>query len=48
MDVAASAILGVEAGSLLSHRFPIERASDAYLLADEHPEDCLQILLTYT
>ncbi|MGH9337029.1 MAG: zinc-dependent alcohol dehydrogenase, partial [Vicinamibacteria bacterium] len=34
--------------ALVSHRFPIERAPEAYRLLDEHPEACLQVLLTYT
>ena len=34
--------------ALITHRFPLERASEAYALLDEHPEDCLQVLLAYT
>ena len=35
-------------GELVTHRFPVERAAEAYALLDEHPERCLQVLLTYT
>lgn len=36
--------LPVEA--LVSHRFELERAADAYRLLDDEPGDCLQVLLT--
>ncbi len=36
------------ARALISHRFPIERAAEAYRLLDERAFDCLQVLLTYT
>jgi hypothetical protein len=32
---------------LVSHRFPIERAPEAYRLLDERPDECLQLLFTY-
>lgn len=32
---------------LISHRIPIGAACDAYALLDQHPEQALQILLTY-
>jgi 2-desacetyl-2-hydroxyethyl bacteriochlorophyllide A dehydrogenase len=38
-------ILQLEA--LISHRFPIRRAAEAYALIDEHPEHTVQVLLTY-
>jgi 2-desacetyl-2-hydroxyethyl bacteriochlorophyllide A dehydrogenase len=41
---AASALPFAE---LVSHRFPIERAPEAYRLLDERPEECLQLLFTY-
>lgn len=37
----------VKPGSLISHRFPVERAAQAYALLDQHPEEALQVLLTY-
>ena len=32
---------------LISHSLPVEQAGTAYQMLDAHPEDCLQILLTY-
>ncbi len=32
---------------LVSHRFPVEEAADAYRLLNESPGDALQVLLTY-
>jgi hypothetical protein len=47
LQVALDAALRLPASDLVSHRFPIERAGEAYRLLDERPEDCLQVLLTY-
>ena len=33
--------------SLVTHRFPFERAAEAYALVDEHPEEVVQVILTY-
>ena len=32
---------------LITHRFPLRRAGDAYRLIDHHPEEVVQLLLTY-
>ncbi|MGI8551460.1 MAG: zinc-binding dehydrogenase [Dehalococcoidia bacterium] len=32
---------------LISHRFPFQRAADAYALVDQHPEQTVQVILTY-
>jgi 2-desacetyl-2-hydroxyethyl bacteriochlorophyllide A dehydrogenase len=48
MKVALQAAARLPVQKLVSHRFPIERAAEAYRLLDESPEDCLQVLLTYT
>jgi 2-desacetyl-2-hydroxyethyl bacteriochlorophyllide A dehydrogenase len=32
---------------LITHRFPVERAAEAYALLDEHPEQTIQVMLTY-
>jgi 2-desacetyl-2-hydroxyethyl bacteriochlorophyllide A dehydrogenase len=32
---------------LISHRFPFEKAPDAYRLVDKHPGDVVQVILTY-
>jgi 2-desacetyl-2-hydroxyethyl bacteriochlorophyllide A dehydrogenase len=47
MRAAFEALSRIPASRLVSHRFPIERAGDAYRLLDESPEKCLQVLLTY-
>jgi hypothetical protein len=31
----------------ITHRFPLERASDAYEMLASNPRDVLQVLLTY-
>jgi 2-desacetyl-2-hydroxyethyl bacteriochlorophyllide A dehydrogenase len=33
--------------SLITHRFPFERAAEAYALVEEHPEEVVQVILTY-
>jgi len=48
MKVALEAVCRLPARDLVSHRFPIERAAEAYRLLDESQKDCLQVLLTYT
>lgn len=48
MDVALESLRSLPTDDLISHRIPLERAAEAYRLLDESPEDCLQVLLTYT
>jgi 2-desacetyl-2-hydroxyethyl bacteriochlorophyllide A dehydrogenase len=48
IEVALDALKHVPVPDLVSHRFPIARAAEAYRLLDERPQDCLQVLLTYT
>ncbi len=48
LEVALDALSLLPMRDLVSHRFPIERAAEAYHLLDESPEECLQVLLTYT
>jgi threonine dehydrogenase-like Zn-dependent dehydrogenase len=48
LDAGQSALSGVPLEALVTHRFPIERAAEAYRLLDESPQDCLQVLLAYT
>jgi 2-desacetyl-2-hydroxyethyl bacteriochlorophyllide A dehydrogenase len=47
LNAALGAISRLPLRDLVSHRFPIERAEEAYRLLDERPQDCLQVLLTY-
>jgi 2-desacetyl-2-hydroxyethyl bacteriochlorophyllide A dehydrogenase len=46
-QVALAAAARLPARKLVSHRFPFERAAEAYRLLDESPDGCLQVLLTY-
>jgi alcohol dehydrogenase len=48
MRAAAALLENVPVGELVTHRFPVDRAEEAYALLDERPERCLQVLLTYT
>ena len=48
MQVASRLLASLPSKELVTHRFPVERAAEAYALLDEHPERCLQVLLTYT
>lgn len=48
MEVARDALTRLPVAALITHRFPVERAAEAYALIDERPDACLQVLLTYT
>jgi 2-desacetyl-2-hydroxyethyl bacteriochlorophyllide A dehydrogenase len=37
----------LRADGLITHRFPFDRADDAYRLIDQHPEDVIKVVLTY-
>lgn len=37
----------LDLAALVTHRFPLAAAADAYALLDEHPDEALQVLLTY-
>ena len=37
----------LDLGRLISHRFPLERAAEAYQLIDSTPEETVQVVLTY-
>jgi 2-desacetyl-2-hydroxyethyl bacteriochlorophyllide A dehydrogenase len=47
LEVARDLLCHLELGGLISHRIPLERAAEAYQLVDEHPEDTVQVILTY-
>jgi len=38
----------IDVKSLVSHRFPFERAEEAFKLIDEKPNDVVKTLLTFT
>jgi 2-desacetyl-2-hydroxyethyl bacteriochlorophyllide A dehydrogenase len=46
-EMALAAAAALPFAELVSHRFPIEQAAEAYRLIDERPEECLQVLFTY-
>ena len=48
LNVAWRMIRQVQPGQLITHRFPITQAEQAYALLDEQPQEAIQILLTYT
>jgi threonine dehydrogenase-like Zn-dependent dehydrogenase len=31
----------------VTHRFPVDRAAEAYALLDQSPDEAIQIILTY-
>jgi threonine dehydrogenase-like Zn-dependent dehydrogenase len=37
----------VQPARFITHRFPIDQAAQAYELIDRHPEDVIQVILTY-
>jgi threonine dehydrogenase-like Zn-dependent dehydrogenase len=47
LAVACDLLSRLELRSLISHRFPIERAAEAYRLVDERAEETVQVVLTY-
>ena len=47
LEVARDLLPELELTSLISHRFPIARAAEAYALLDARPEDTVQVVLTY-
>jgi 2-desacetyl-2-hydroxyethyl bacteriochlorophyllide A dehydrogenase len=46
-EVAWEMIRQLKPSRLITHRFPIERASEAYQLLDQNPGKVIQVLLTY-
>jgi threonine dehydrogenase-like Zn-dependent dehydrogenase len=47
LHVAWQLLQHVRPAHLITHRFPFEQASHAYDLLDQHPEEAIQVLLTY-
>src|ERR1043166_420814 len=47
LEVAWQMLRQVGPAQLITHRFPVERAAEAYALLDRHPEEAIQVLLTY-
>jgi 2-desacetyl-2-hydroxyethyl bacteriochlorophyllide A dehydrogenase len=47
LELARDLLGKLELRPLISHRFPIECAADAYRLVDERPDQTVQVILTY-
>lgn len=47
LDTARDLLSELDLAPLISHRLPLQRAAEAYVLVDEHPEDVVQVVLTY-
>ena len=47
LKVAWQMVEHVRPAQFITHRFPVERAALAYALLDNHPEQVIQVLLTY-
>jgi len=47
LDWALTMLAEVNPAPLITHRFPISRAAEAYSALDEHPDEAVQVLLTY-
>jgi 2-desacetyl-2-hydroxyethyl bacteriochlorophyllide A dehydrogenase len=47
LETAVDSLASVQPQKLISHRFPISRASEAYELIDRQPEQALQVVFTY-
>jgi len=41
-------LAGLRPSRWITHRFELEGAADAYVLLDQHPDQALQVVLTYT
>lgn len=47
LDAAWRHLDAVDVAPLVTHRFPAERAAEAYELLDERPDEAVQVLFTY-
>jgi threonine dehydrogenase-like Zn-dependent dehydrogenase len=47
METVLSLLPRLRLKRLISHRFPFDRAPDAYRLVDERPEETVQVILTH-
>ena len=48
LDLAWRMLQKVKPAQLITHRFPIAQASQAYALLDQHPDKAIQVMLEYT
>jgi 2-desacetyl-2-hydroxyethyl bacteriochlorophyllide A dehydrogenase len=47
LQVALEMLKGLKPSRLITHRFHLSRAPEAYALIDRHPEDVIQVIFTY-
>jgi 2-desacetyl-2-hydroxyethyl bacteriochlorophyllide A dehydrogenase len=47
LNVAWQMLRRVRLAGLITHRYPITQAAQAYALLDRHPEEAIQVMLTY-
>jgi 2-desacetyl-2-hydroxyethyl bacteriochlorophyllide A dehydrogenase len=47
LGLARDLLPHLELSTLISHRIPIEQAEDAFVLVDQHPDEAVQVVLTY-
>ena len=47
LALARSLVADLVTVALISHRIPVSRAPEAYALVDQHPEETVQVVLTY-
>jgi len=47
LQLVADVLPSLHPTEIITHRFPIEQAAQAYQLLDQHPEEVLSIVLTY-
>jgi threonine dehydrogenase-like Zn-dependent dehydrogenase len=47
LDYALACLRRLKPSRLITHRIPVERAAQAYELAAERPDECVQVLITY-
>lgn len=47
LEVARDALADLVLAPLVTHRIPFARAAEAYSLVDAHPDETIQVLLTY-
>jgi threonine dehydrogenase-like Zn-dependent dehydrogenase len=47
LRVAIALLKELKPSRLITHRFPFSRVAEAYALIDQHPEQCIQVILTY-
>lgn len=47
LEFAWAMLQSVSAGELITHRFGLDRAADAYSLVDQHPNQSIHVLINY-